>query len=394
MTPLAVTAWTATTAVGRGNAALLDALVQGRGGLRPNDFTADPLDTHVGRVAGLESIDWPRAWRNFDCRNNRLAWLGVTADGMDGAVAAASARYGASRVALVLGTSTASIGASEAAYTRLEAGGLFPPDLRHPELHTPHSTAHFLAEALAIDGPAVTVSTACSSSAKAFAQAERMIRLGLVDAALAGGTDSLCGSVLFGFGSLELLSPQPCRPFDPERNGISLGEAASFALLERDGEARAWLLGHGESSDAHHMSSPHPQGVGARLALEAALRAARLDPAQVDYLNLHGTASQKNDEVEAGVVAQLFPHSLSASSTKGWTGHTLGTAGIVEAIVCLLAIEHGFRPGTLNSRSIDPAFGPQLRLAGQHAATRVALTQSFGFGGNNCVLAFGSEARQ
>ena len=199
---------------------------------------------------------------------------------------------------------------------------------------------------------------------------------------------------VFGFGSLELLSPQPCRPFDPERNGISLGEAASFALLERDGEARAWLLGHGESSDAHHMSSPHPQGVGARLALEAALRAARLDPAQVDYLNLHGTASQKNDEVEAGVVAQLFPHSLSASSTKGWTGHTLGTAGIVEAIVCLLAIEHGFRPGTLNSRSIDPAFGPQLRLAGQHAATRVALTQSFGFGGNNCVLAFGSEARQ
>ena len=189
MTPLAVTAWTATTAVGRGNAALLDALVQGRGGLRPNDFTADPLDTHVGRVAGLESIDWPRAWRNFDCRNNRLAWLGVTADGMDGAVAAASARYGASRVALVLGTSTASIGASEAAYTRLEAGGLFPPDLRHPELHTPHSTAHFLAEALAIDGPAVTVSTACSSSAKAFAQAERMIRLGLVDAALAGGTE-------------------------------------------------------------------------------------------------------------------------------------------------------------------------------------------------------------
>ncbi len=398
MTPLAVSAWTATTAVGRGNAALLQALEQERSGLRPNDFTSEALDTFVGRVEGIESMAWPAQWATSDCRNNRLAWLGATADGFADAVAAACARHGAHRVALVLGTSTASIGASEEAYATLGADGLFPQALRHAELHTPHSTGHFLAAALGIDGPSVTVSTACSSSAKVFAQAERMLRLGLVDAAMVGGADTLCGSVLFGFGSLELVSRQPCRPFDTARDGISLGEAAGFALLERADApgasgARAWLLGHGESSDAHHMSSPHPEGLGARLALEAALGRARLAPGDVDYINLHGTASQMNDRVEAAVVAAMFPAHVGASSTKGWTGHTLGAAGIVEAVVCLLALESGFRPGTLNARTLDPACGPQLRLAGERARTRVALTQSFGFGGNNCVLAFGSEPR-
>jgi 3-oxoacyl-[acyl-carrier-protein] synthase-1 len=398
VTPLAVSAWTATTAVGRGNAALLAALEDERSGLQPNDFTTEPLATWIGRVAGVESLAWPQAWAGFDCRNNRLAWLGATADGFADVVADARARHGAHRIALVLGTSTASIGASEDAYAQLGADGLFPPALRHPQLHTPHSTGHFLAEAFGIDGPSLTVSTACSSSAKVFAQAERLLRLGLADAVVVGGADTLCGSVLFGFSSLELVSSQPCRPFDPARDGISLGEAAGFALLERADAAaarppRAWLLGHGESSDAYHMSSPHPQGLGARLALEAALRRARLAPGDVDYINLHGTASQMNDAVEAAVVASLFPAHVSASSTKGWTGHTLGAAGIVEAVVCLLAIEAGFRPGTLNARTLDPACGPQLRLAGERAATRVALTQSFGFGGNNCVLAFGREAR-
>ena len=398
MTPLAVSAWTATTAVGRGNAALLAALEQERSGLQPNDFSGQPLETFIGRVQGIESLAWPDAWARFDCRNNRLAWLGATADGFAGAVAAACQRHGAHRVALVLGTSTASIGASEEAYATLGADGQFAPPLRHPELHTPHSTGHFLAEAFGIDGPSVTVSTACSSSAKVFAQAERLLRLGLADAAVVGGADTLCGSVLFGFSSLELVSRQPCRPFDPARDGISLGEAAGFALLERAGaagtaDARAWLLGHGESSDAHHMSSPHPDGLGARLALEAALRRAGLAPGDVDYINLHGTASQMNDRVEAAVVASLFPAHVSASSTKGWTGHTLGAAGIVEAVVCLLALESGFRPGTLNTQSLDPACGPQLRLRGERARTRIALTQSFGFGGNNCVLAFGSAAR-
>jgi 3-oxoacyl-[acyl-carrier-protein] synthase I len=394
--PLAVTAWTATTAAGHGNAALLQALVAGQSGLRANDFTVQPLETFIGRVAGVESLAFPAGHAPWECRNNRLALLGLQADGFLEAVAAARARLGAARVALVLGTSTSSIGATEEAYARLDAEGQFPADLRKPALHTPHSLGDFVAHVLQLAGPVVTVSTACSSSAKVFAQAERLIRLGLVDAAVVGGVDTLCGSVLYGFNSLELVSKRPCRPFDRARDGISLGEAAGFALLERAGpgvgDARAWLLGHGESSDAHHMSSPHPQGLGARLALEGALRRAGRAPHEVDYINLHGTASQKNDEVEAGVVAAMFPATVAASSTKGWTGHTLGAAGVVEAVISLLAIEHGFRPGTLGTSELDPACGPQLRLAGEHAPVRLALTQSFGFGGNNCVLLFGQEA--
>jgi 3-oxoacyl-[acyl-carrier-protein] synthase-1 len=224
-----------------------------------------------------------------------------------------------------------------------------------------------------------------------FAQAERLLRLGLADAAVVGGVDTLCGSVLFGFNSLELVSPEPCRPFDVARRGINIGEAGGFALLERDGDGGPWLLGWGESSDAHHMSSPHPLGRGARLAMEAALAGAALTPASVDYINLHGTASQKNDEVEAQVVAELFPASTRASSTKGWTGHALGAAGILEAVVCFGALQTGLVPGTLNTAQLDPACGPQIRLANGLADVRVAMSNSFGFGGSNCSLVFGRE---
>jgi 3-oxoacyl-[acyl-carrier-protein] synthase-1 len=308
-------------------------------------------------------------------------------------VAAARERYGAHRIAVVLGTSTASIGATEEGYSRVQPDGQFPPDLRRPIVHAPHSLGDFIQHALALDGPCMTVATACSSSAKVFAHAERLIRLGLVDAALVGGTDSLCGSVLFGFNSLGLLSPEPCRPFDPARRGLSLGEAAGFALLEREGDG-PWLLGHGESSDAHHMSSPHPEGCGARLALDAALASAGLGVEDVDYINLHGTASLKNDEIEGRLVAERFPDRTHASSTKGWTGHALGAAGIVEAAITLLALETGLAPGTLNSSVVDPACGPQVRLENAAREIRFAASHSFGFGGSNCVIVFGRERRR
>jgi 3-oxoacyl-[acyl-carrier-protein] synthase-1 len=257
-------------------------------------------------------------------------------------------------------------------------------------VHAPHSLCDCLQRALMLEGLCVTIATACSSSAKVFAHAERLIRLGLADAAVVGGADSLCGSVLFGFNSLGLLSPEPCRPFDPARRGISLGEAAGFALLERDGTG-PWLLGYGESSDAHHMSSPHPDGRGARLAINEALASAGLDAADIDYINLHGTASRKNDEIEGRVVAELFPGRTLASSTKGWMGHALGAAGIVEAVITLLAIESGIAPGTLNSSAVDPACGRQIQLDNELRQIRYASTHSFGFGGSNCVLLFGRE---
>ncbi|MEJ7747023.1 MAG: beta-ketoacyl-[acyl-carrier-protein] synthase family protein [Luteimonas sp.] len=422
MQPLAIRAYTATTALGRGRAAQAEALRTRRSGLRRNDFGADPLDCWIGRVDGLEDAALPGAWTRWECRNNRLAWLALQHDGVLDVVASMKARYGAERVAIVLGTSTASIGATEEAYARLD-GDAFPADLAQPIVHTVHSLGDFVQHATGLRGPCVTVATACSSSAKVFAQASRLIEAGLADAALVGGVDTLCGSVLFGFNALELVSPEPCRPFDAQRRGLSLGEAGGFAVLERvdaggfavlerigENESGLQLRGYGESSDAHHMSTPHPEGLGAQHAMRDALARARVDAGAVGYLNLHGTATPANDKVEAFAVAQLFPATLHASSTKGWTGHTLGAAGIVESVFALIALEDGAMPGILNSVTPDAACGPQIKFhdgrfddgrfdnghfdngrfdAASADQPRYAMNNSFGFGGNNCSLLFG-----
>lgn len=393
MTPLAITAYTATTALGAGRLAQAEALDQGRSGLRPNDFGPAPrLDCWIGRVEGVEEVQLPPQLAAWDCRNNRLAWLALQQDGLPDAIGAAAARYGAARVAVVMGTSTSSIGASEEAYTRLDrdAGGeRFPDDLQRPIVHTPHSLGDFVQHATGLAGPCVTVATACSSSAKVFAQAARLIQAGVVDAALVGGVDTLCGSVLYGFNALQLVSRDKCKPFDASRDGLSLGEAGGFALLERAaGADPLQLRGYGESSDAHHMSAPHPQGLGAQLAMRDALARAGIEAAQLDYLNLHGTSTPANDAVEAIAVAALFPETLHAASTKAWTGHTLGAAGIVESVFALLALETGHLPGTLNATIPDPVCGPQIRLAPERRAVHYAMNNSFGFGGNNCALVF------
>ena len=390
--PLAITAFTATSALGPGRAAHAAALLGDRGGLRPNDFTRAPLACAIGRVDGLETEPLPPAFAEYDSRNNRLAWRGIAADGFLEAAQDCIERYGADRVALVIGTSTSSIGSTEEAYRQLD-GDRLPERFRRPAVHTPHSPGLFLEALLGTRGPCLTVATACSSSAKIFAKAERMIRLGIVDAAILGGVDTLCDSVLFGFNALELVAPEACRPFDPARNGISIGEASGFALLERDGETRApRLIGYGESSDAYHMSTPHPEGLGARLALADALARAGIDVGDVDYINLHGTATQKNDEVEGTLVADVFPSSVRASSTKGFTGHTLGAAGILEAVLTLIAMEEGIVPANLNSRDAEPVCAAQLALSRERREIRIALSNSFGFGGSNCTLAFAAGA--
>lgn len=403
--PLRITAYTATTALGAGRQAQLDALRARRSGLRRNDFgparsDGSLLPTWIGRVDGVEDVCLPDALAGYDCRNNRLAWLALAQDGLLEAATALGERHGAARVAVVIGTSTSSIGATEEAYTRLvqdaEGHPRFPEDLRRPIVHTPHSPGRFVQAATGLQGPCVTVATACSSSAKVFAQAARLIASGQADAALVGGVDTLCGSVLYGFNSLGLVSQAACRPFDARRDGLSLGEAGGFAILEKvqAGEAGLQLRGYGESSDAHHMSAPHPEGLGAQHAMRAALARAGIDAAQVGYLNLHGTATPANDSVEARAVAALFPMApdgsgLHASSTKGWTGHTLGAAGIVESVFALLALEHGLLPGILNAEVADDANGPQIRFDNAQRAIDFAMNNSFGFGGKNCSLVFG-----
>ena len=390
MTPLAISACTATSAMGRGLEAHLASLRGERTALRENDFGRTPLPCWIGRVAGVEETALPAALAPWDCRNNRLAWLGLQQDDFLARVLDARARYGPNRVALLLGTSTASIGATEEAYRKLEADGGFADDMLRPDLHNPHSLSAFVAAVLDLQGPCLTISTACSSSAKVFASAERMLRLGLADAAVVGGVDTLCDSVLFGFNSLELVSRMPCRPFDANRDGISIGEAAGFALLEHAAVApgKPRLIGYGESSDAHHMSTPHPDGRGAELALRAALARAGVEPVQVDYINLHGTASIKNDEVEADLLNRVFTARTRASSSKGYSGHTLGAAGVLEAVITLLAIEHELVPGNLGTTRPDARCGAQFAWRNETQRIEVALSNSFGFGGNNACLAF------
>ncbi len=394
--PVAVVAQGLACAAGVGVAALAGAVRAASSALRPNDFTAVVLPAWIGRIAEIESTPLPAALAPWNCRATRAAWLGLQADDFIAAAESARQRHGAARVGLVLGTSASTIGVSEQAYAALAPDGGFPAPVRNPRLNTLHAVSAFVREALALEGPCVTVSTACSSSAKAFAQAERWLRLGLVDAVVVGGVDALCGSVLFGFAALRLVSPAPCQPFDAARRGISVGEAAGFVLLERAPGAPhtlGLLSGHGESNDAHHMSSPHPQGVGAELALDAALRRAGLDAGEIDYLNLHGTGTARNDAVEAALVARRFRGDVHASASKGLTGHTMGAAGIVEALLCLLALRDGWCSGTPHTDAADPALGSsfarQLQRQPVQRRVRLAASHSFGFGGNNCVLIFG-----
>jgi 3-oxoacyl-[acyl-carrier-protein] synthase-1 len=315
-------------------------------------------------------------------------------DGFLAAVQAARARWGAHRVAVLLGTSTSGILETERAYAQRDAAGALPAGFRYAKTHSTASLARFVAEAAGVTGPAWVVSTACSSSAKVFGDAARLIEAGWIDAAVVGGVDSLCLTTLYGFHSLQLFSPDLCRPWDAQRSGVSLGEGAAFALLQREpaaGEAPlARLLGFGESSDAHHMSSPHPEGELAAAAMRQALAGAGLAPKQIDYINLHGTGTPSNDAAEDRAVQTVFGSEVPCSSTKGATGHTLGAAGGVEAVISLLALRHGLVPGGINVRERDPALGANYLQANRSQPVRYVLTNSFGFGGSNASLVLGA----
>lgn len=363
--------------------------------MRPCTFDDTALTTHVGQVDGLEAVRMPAGLEEYACRNNQLALHALGQDAFLDAVVAARERYGARRIAVLLGTSTSGVREGELAYRRRDAHGALPADFRYRCTHNYDSLAAFVRSVLALQGPAHVTSTACSSSAKVFASAQRMMAAGVVDAAVVGGVDSLCATTLYGFNSLELLSREPCRPYDADRSGLSLGEAGGFALLERAGAGSRHavaLLGCGESNDAHHMSSPHPEGLGATLAMQRALESAGLAPGAIGYINLHGTASRMNDAVEDHAVHALFGERVACSATKGWTGHALGAAGIAEALISLIALEHGFLPGTLNTQRIDPACRARILIENEETSVQIALTNSFGFGGSNCSLVFGRLA--
>jgi 3-oxoacyl-[acyl-carrier-protein] synthase I len=382
------------SSVGFGQNATLSALASGHSGLLPCHFETVALPTWTGEIEALDNVRLPAEYEAFDCRNNRLAEIAIAQDGFAEAVRAAVERYGAARIGLFVGTSTSGILQTEQAYrARDKATGALPAGFNYEQTHNTGSLAAYLRVRLGIAGPAFVVSCACASSAKAFGTASRMIAAGLCDAAIVGGADSLCLTTLYGFHSLNLNAPGPCRPFDVERDGISIGEAAGFVLLERpsrrDNTDGVHLLGVGESNDAHHMSSPHPDGVGARLAMQRALASAGLRPTDIDYINLHGTATRVGDSAEDLAVFSLFGDATARGSTKGHTGHTLGAAGIVEAIISVLAIRGNLLPGSPHTETIDPAFRGRYPRASEPARIDRVLSNSFGFGGSNCALVLG-----
>ena len=388
---IAVTAWTLSSALGHGRHALAQAVSANRSALAPHDEPRWPA-CHTGPV-NLATLAPPELEVEWDCRATRLAAHALNADGFRQAVDSARRTFGADRVGLVLGTSASTIGATEAAYRDAGQGH---PVAGHPGLNNPHGLALFVQGLLGLQGPAQTLSTACSSSAKAFGVASRWLRHGQADAVVVAGIEALCDSLVHGFASLQLLSAQACRPFDAQRCGISIGEAAGYALLQR-GTGPVLLRGCGEASDAHHMSAPHPQGLGAERAVHQALHQAGIPAGDVDYLNLHGTATVLNDAVEAAVVDRLYGVQLHASATKGLTGHAMGAAGMVEAAMCFLALEDGLLSGSPGLHTTDPALpeGFYRRLATEPArrTIRWAASHSFGFGGRNTVLVFsGPEA--
>ena len=391
MQPLKVSASSMVNSMGYGKKSTLDAIKEMSSGLISAENTDVKLDTYLGIVDALEDKSLPKELSHFECRNNRLAKQGIDADSFKEAVKKACEKYGPQRVGIFLGTSTSGIAATEEAYRHIDLeNDQLPDSFDYMNTHNLQSLENFCRQYLGITGAGVTISTACSSSSKVFAAAERYIRAGLCDAAVVGGVDSLCLTTLYGFHSLQLVSPGPCQPWGESRSGISIGEAAGFALLEKANDAHGvFLKGYGESSDAYHMSTPHPEGAGAIFAMKGAIEMAELSPYDIGYVNLHGTGTITNDAAEDAAVVKTLGMHVPCSSTKGWTGHTLGAAGITEALISLLILENNLLPANLNMTTKDATLSVNILTETVNANVTNVLSNSFGFGGSNSCLVFG-----
>ena len=346
----------------------------------------------IGAVHG-ELAAIPPELNQQSSRNNRL--LLEAALQIQGDIEQAIQTFGRDRIAVVLGTSTSGIDEASRGIAHYLHNQQFPKDYdyQQQELSAP---ATFLADWLNITGPAYVISTACTSSARALMSAQRLLDMNLCDVVLCGGVDTLCKLTLNGFSALEAVSDERCNPFSANRHGINIGEAAVLFVMSKqatDAHSIA-LLGAGASSDAHHISAPEPTGRGAAQAMHKALSRAGLQPGQIGYLNLHGTATQHNDAMESHAVTQVFPRGVPCSSTKPMTGHTLGAAGALEAAFCWLSLTHGnlLAPHIWDGQG-DPAL-PALNWVtpGQTLAPapqRCLMSNSFAFGGNNVSLIIG-----
>lgn len=380
------------TALGSGVDANLVGLLAGNtGGMVLEDGLLATGPARVGRVtAELPAIP-PSAGLAAQSRNNRM--LLAALEQIAPEVAATIARFGAHRVGIVLGTSTSGVAEGEEAIAIHASEGKMPSSYDYGQIEI-GATGPFLARHLGVTGPVYTVSTACTSGAKALASARNLINMGIVDAVIAGGVDTLCKLTVNGFNALESITPDLTNPLSANRCGINIGEGAALFIVSREpGEVE--ILGVGESSDAHHMSAPEPEGRGAEAAMRAALTEAGLPPEAIGYINMHATATPKNDAMESLAIARLFPAGVPVSGTKPLTGHTLGAAGAIEAAFCWLALADG--NGKLPPHVWDGEADPELpALTTVQAEQNFADTQraiymsnSFAFGGNNISLILG-----
>jgi 3-oxoacyl-[acyl-carrier-protein] synthase-1 len=361
------------------------------GGLTLSDACSPGRPLPLGQVAAmLPGVGHlPLAQRS---RNNQLALVALAQ--IRTAVDAAIERHGAARVGVVVGTSTSGIAQTEQALRALRADDALPAGFHYAQQEM-GSVAAMLAQELGVAGPAYVHSSACSSGAKALASAARLLKMGLCDAVVTGGVDTLCEFTVAGFSALESVSAARCNPLSMNRNGINLGEGAALFLMSRERAAVA-LCGWGESSDGHHMSAPDPAGGGARRAICEALARAGVKPGAIDYINLHGTATVQNDAMEAQVIHELFGPEVAVSSTKPLTGHALGAAGAIEAALCWLAMQDDNDDGKLPAHLWDGVQDPRLPVlnvavpgARLGRPLRWALSNSFAFGGSNAALVLG-----
>lgn len=348
-----------------------------------------PFETFWGRAA-MAPPKLPSALERHASRSAEL-WYGSLV-ALRAPLERAIARWGGSRVGLVIGSSTGGIDRTEAALAHERITGRLPDDYDFAAQHAYDALLRLTQKRLAVSGPSYVVSTACSSSGKALSAAQRLIEAGLCDAVITGGVDALCQMTLRGFSSLGILSSQACKPFDAERNGISIGEGSAILLVERESDSELVVLSAGESSDAYHTTAPHPEGLGARLAMERALELSGTPPSDVDYVNAHGTGTKQNDSAEALAMAKVLSASVPYSSTKDRVGHQLGAAGATEAAFCLDALRFGRLPGNRPPGTLDAELAFQPLTASRDGTLRSVLSNSFAFGGSNVAVALGRRS--
>jgi 3-oxoacyl-[acyl-carrier-protein] synthase-1 len=387
--PLAISAYSLCNALGDDTRTIIEALRRGASGLRPHDIGG--LGEIVCGALPTPPAALPPSLSQWDTRQTRVAWQGLA--GIVDAATRACRKWGAQRVGTVIGSSTGGIAATEDAFAQRAKQGALPAEFDLERHHAMEATTAVVRAAIGVRGPSYAISTACSSSAKAFASAQRLVELDVVDAVLVGGVDSLCRMTLQGFGALELVSPRACRPFAADRDGISIGEGAAWVLLERQADCTARLVAVGESSDAHHMSAPHPEGAGAKAAMLRALALGGIEPTQVSWINAHATGTPLNDAAEAKAIRAVLGASTPVVATKGLTGHLLGAAGATEAVLSILAIELGLVPASAGSDPVDPALGIDVVVAPREIESDYVLSNSFAFGGSNAAVLLGAAPR-